>query len=70
MTPLLFAARNGNLGWALDHLGRDLDRRIANRYRMFAELVRPAVVLAFGGIVAFLCVSLFMPLITLLGDLS
>ncbi|MGH7129189.1 MAG: type II secretion system F family protein, partial [Planctomycetaceae bacterium] len=64
------AERVGNLPWALRRLADAISQRRAFRWRAAFEIIQPAVVVAIGLTVAFLCIALFMPLIKLLNDIS
>lgn len=64
------AQRAGNVPWALRELADAIERRHRRRLAILLEFVRPAVMLCFGLIVAFVVVGLFMPLIKLVHDLS
>jgi type IV pilus assembly protein PilC len=64
------AEKAGNLDWTLNAIADAIERRWS--YRMYAlmETYSPIVVLVPGFIVGFVVISLFMPLIKLLNDLS
>ena len=64
------AERVGNLPWALEEIATRIEERRGNRWEILLELVRPFVLLAIGVFVGFLIISLFMPLVKLLNDLS
>ncbi len=70
-TALLEAAqRVGNLAWALRGMADGIERRAEYRYQLFVEIVHPALIIAVGGIIGIFCVSIFLPLITLLDRLK
>lgn len=55
----------GNLAWAMRELADSYRRRHAYRYHTLLEMVFPLLVLMFGGVVMFVVVALFMPVIAL-----
>ncbi len=68
---LLEAARRaGNLAWALREMAGGIERRAEYRYQLVMEFVHPAMILVVGGIIGTFCVSIFLPLITLVSNLS
>ena len=67
---IVAAERIGNLPWALRQLADSRERRLRYRATVILEFIRPTVVLALGGLVAFITVAFFMPLISLLNDLT
>lgn len=64
------AERAGNAGWALRHVGHELDRRFSNRLELIGQLVRPVILLLLGIAVGFVVIALFMPVLKLINDLS
>lgn len=64
------AQRAGNLPWALRETADTIERRQRQRLAILMEFLRPAMLLCFGAMVAFVVVGLFMPLIKLVHDLS
>ena len=64
------SARTGHLDWGLLHLSRALERRRGRWTQRIASLLQPVVVLSVGMVVGFVCISLFLPLIKLVNDLS
>ena len=64
------AEKAGNAGWALRHLAGNIERSQKTRFNGAAQLFEPAVVLLLGALTAWIVISLFMPLIKLLNDLS
>lgn len=64
------AQRVGNLPWALQQLAETIERRISHRWLTILEFVQPLVVLVMGVIIGVLVLSLFIPLISLLNELS
>ncbi|MCA9033948.1 MAG: type II secretion system F family protein [Planctomycetaceae bacterium] len=67
---LMAAGKSGHLDWAMKHLGRSIETR---RFRWLGRLLNvfePCVLLGFGLVVMFVVVSMFMPLVKLLNDLS
>lgn len=64
------ARRSGHLDWGLIHLARTLHRKRDGWIRVLVNFLQPSVVLFAGLIVGYICISLFMPLIELMNDLS
>ena len=69
-TLLDSAERVGNLPWTLNAIADSLDRRWSYRVRAAIQFVGPALTVAFGFLIAFVVISLFLPLIKLLHELS
>ncbi len=67
---LTAAERSGNLEWALEEMADSSIRRLAYRLRLALNVLFPAVLFAFGMLIAFVVVSLFMPLVSLIQGLS
>ncbi len=63
------AQRAGNLPWALREMAQSSRRRLAYRLHALVQLLFPPCILAIGGIVMFIVVSLFIPLISLIQKL-
>ena len=63
------AQRAGNLPWALREMAESSRRRLAYRLYALVQLLFPPFILAIGGTVMFIVVSLFMPLISLIQNL-
>ena len=64
------AERAGNLAWALQEMADSSVRRWIFRLRMVVSVVFPLAVVVLGGIVGFLVIGLFIPLIALIQGLS
>ncbi|WP_254507004.1 type II secretion system F family protein [Anatilimnocola floriformis] len=64
------AARADNLPWALDEMGDSLMRRMTYRLTLLHQILHPILLLIFGTFVAFVVVSLMLPLIALIQGLS
>ncbi len=64
------AQRVGNLAWALSETADSNRRRASYRLHAIAQLAFPPLILAVGGVVMFIVVALFLPLITLIHSLS
>lgn len=64
------AQRAGNLPWALEQLAESLERRLSFRWKAWLELLQPLIVVVLGLTVGFICISMFLPLVKLLNDLS
>ncbi|MBC8353046.1 MAG: type II secretion system F family protein [Planctomycetes bacterium] len=67
---LTAAERAGNVEWALEEMADSSIRRLAYRLRVALNVLFPAVLFVFGMIIAFVVVSLFMPLVSLIQGLS
>ena len=59
-----------HLDWGLRHLADTVERRRRNFFRRISQVIGPGIVLAVGGVVMFLAIAFFEPLIKLLNDLS
>ncbi len=71
MVPLVRAAeRVGNLPWVLGELSTSLANGMIRRLRRLSILIAPLVLIAVGGLVAFLALGMFWPLIELLTRLN
>jgi type IV pilus assembly protein PilC len=64
------AERAGNLPWALREMADRTIRRQVDRLQTWSQTLLPIFVLGFGMCVAFVVIALFMPLITLIQELS
>jgi type IV pilus assembly protein PilC len=64
------ATTAGNLGWCLRQTAIALERRTASRLRTLFELARPLAFLVAGGIVGFVVLALFQPLLDMIDRLS
>jgi type II secretory pathway component PulF len=60
----------GNLPWALEEMAESLLRREVYRWQAWYNIISPVIVLLMGGIVAYICVALFIPLVGLIQGLS
>ncbi len=60
----------GNLPWTLREMADSNRRRLVYHAQALAQMLFPPVVLAFGLIVMFIVVGMFMPLIALIGKFS
>jgi len=70
-SELLSAAeRAGNLAWVLEMLADRRDERRRRRWLALLEIAQPCVVLVLGGLVFFVAVGMFLPLIKLFNDLA
>lgn len=67
---LTAAERSGNLEWALEEMADSSIRRLAYRLRLALNVLFPAVLFVFGLFIAFVVISLFMPLVSLIQGLS
>lgn len=68
---LLHAAeRVKNLPWALRELGDTLERRQVRRLLAWSEIMQPVVVILFAMVVAWICLSMFMPLVKVIHELA
>lgn len=64
------AEKAGNAGWALRHIADNIERRQESRFSALAQLFEPCIVLLLGVLTGVVVISLFMPLIKLINDLS
>jgi len=64
------AERAGNLAWALEEMADSALRRCEYRLRTWLNVGLPIVVLALGAMVAFIVISLFMPIVALIRGLA
>ncbi|MFV1968435.1 MAG: type II secretion system F family protein [Pirellulaceae bacterium] len=64
------ATRVGNLAWALEEMAESAVRRMAYRLRLLLNVAFPLVLVAFGIVVAFHVIGLFMPLVSLIQGLT
>jgi type II secretory pathway component PulF len=60
----------GNVAWAMNDLADAVDRRLSLRMAMLTQAVWPLVIIALAGLVLFLAVGFFTPLVMLIGRLS
>jgi len=68
---LLEAAQKlGNLVWALRGMADGIERRADYRYHILLELIHPVIIVAVAIVVGTLCAGMFVPLITLVEQLS
>jgi type II secretory pathway component PulF len=67
---LTSASGVGNLAWAMGDLADAIDRRRRLRFDLLTQVLWPIVVLAVGGLVLFLAIGFFSPLVELIGRLS
>jgi len=71
MVPLVKAAeRAGHLPWALAELAEHIAQRTLRRVRRTSLLIFPIPMLALGLMVGYVIYGIFVPFLTLLGDLS
>jgi type II secretory pathway component PulF len=64
------AQTSGNVPWALRELADAIDQRRWFRWAAAIEVLQPVAVALLGIIVLLICVGFFMPLVTLVNDLS
>jgi type II secretory pathway component PulF len=64
------ASQAGNLPWVLQTLAENLDRRWEYRCKVAGAFLHPVFVLVVSLPIGYFAISLFMPLIKLLNDLS
>ena len=62
---LAAAQRAGNLGWALDGVADNIERRQRALGQLVVEVLQPAIVVALGVIVFFVSTAFFFPLLKL-----
>jgi type II secretory pathway component PulF len=64
------AERVGNLSWALAEMADSIERRLAYRLRAISQVVFPLAVLALGLVVMMFVVGYFLPLVSLISNMS
>lgn len=67
---LIAAERAGNLQWALEEMADSNVRRMIYKLQLATNVLFPLFLFVFGLIVAFVVISLFMPLVALIQGLS
>lgn len=68
---LLNAAQEaGNLPWTLVAIADALERRWSYRMSALSDCFGPALILVIGGVVGLIAISLFIPVVKLINDLS
>jgi type IV pilus assembly protein PilC len=70
LSVFLAAARAGNLAWALREMAESNRRRLNYRLYMAAQVLFPLAILALGFLVMIYVVSCFLPLISLIQNLT
>lgn len=63
------AERAGNLGWALQFLGRHIETQQDHRAQAALRLVRPILLGLVGLFVAWIAIAMYMPLVKMINDL-
>lgn len=64
------AERAGNLAWALEEMADSSVRRSAYRLSAWLNVLFPAVVIVFGGLIFFIALGILMPLFALTSGLT
>jgi type II secretory pathway component PulF len=64
------AQRAGNLDWALEEMADSALRRQTHKLQTLIQLLFPVILLLLGGLVFFIVVGLFLPLISLIEGLT
>ena len=64
------AERAGNLPWALRQIANRRERSVIYRLASAVQVLYPLVILVLGAFVAFIVISLFIPLVTVIHDLA
>jgi protein transport protein HofC len=64
------AERAGNLAWALTDVADSSERRQTLRQRLLVNVLFPLLVLLMGGVVFFIVIGLFLPLVSLIQGLA
>ena len=60
----------GNLAWALEELAETAERRLATRIQLVIQTFFPLVVIILGMLVFILATAYFLPLVTLIQNLT
>lgn len=64
------AERVGNLGWALQLLGRQIEDKQDHAVKTALQFIRPVCIVAIGLFVGWVAIAMFTPLVKLLNDLA
>lgn len=64
------AERTGNLGWALQMLGQQIERKQDVRGYALMQFVKPIGLCILGGFVAFVAIAMMAPMIKVISDLG
>lgn len=64
------AQRVGNLAWALREMAESVRRRLIYRLQAMAQVLFPPIVVLMGLVVMFIVVALFLPLVSLIANMS
>ena len=71
MVPLLHSSqRTGNLPWVLGELADSLYNRTERTVRRIMQAVFPVIVVTIGGVVAAVVMGMFLPIVSLITELS
>jgi len=71
MVPLVRAAETvRNLPWVLRELGDTLNNNLIRRIRRISVTLAPLILIVIGGLVGFMVVGMFLPLIEMITSLS
>jgi len=64
------ADRTNHLDWGLRHLAANIERRRQMMLQQLSAVLPTAVIFAFGAIVGFVVIAMYMPLVKLINDVS
>ena len=64
------SGRAGNESWAVDQIARHKTARANGRVDRIIEIAGPIMVILLGLVVGFVCVAMFLPLVSLVANLS
>jgi len=70
VTVLRAASRAGNLVWAMREVASSQERSFAYRCRLLLNVVGPFVIVVIGAVVAVLAAATFLPLISIIEELT
>ena len=62
--------RAGNQAWALHEMARRMSGRVEYRFGLLLQILRPMTLLCLGAVVGSVVIGLFLPLVSLIHDLS
>jgi type II secretory pathway component PulF len=60
------AERAGNLGWALDQTAESIDRRWEGAIKALTQWMLPVCIFGLGGVMLFIAVAFFLPLVQMI----
>ncbi len=70
LAVLQASRRNGNLAWAARELADSNRRRLIYRVHAALQVIFPAVIVGYGVLVGMIAIAMFLPLVSLISNLS